>query len=346
MLMSQSQTKNQTESKAPALTYVDKTAVVLLGMGEDAAAEVLKHFSRDEVQRVTLSMAALSGIQSDSARGVIQHFFEDFRAHSGIRGASKEYLSNTLRKALGNDLAKGLLNNIYGDELRNNMQRLQWVDAELLAKYVSQEHPQMQAIFLAYLPPETSSKVLAKMPVDYHDELLYRVAQLDEIDHDVAADLHDLIERCIAHMSQAQNAPILGTKQVADIINRFEGDRGQLMELLRLHDEEMVDEIETNMFDFMVLGRQKESTMDRLVQEIPVATWVIALKGAEISLQQAIKRSMPQRMVKTLEDEMALKGAVPVSEVERARNAIMDQVRELAEIGEIDLQLYQEMTVE
>ncbi|KJF89646.1 flagellar motor switch protein FliG [Photobacterium leiognathi] len=344
--MSQSQTKNPTDSTPAPLSPVEKTAVVLLGMGEDAAAEVLKHFSRDEVQRVTCAMASLSGIQSDSAKGVIQHFFDDFRAHSGIRGASKEYLSNTLRKALGNDLAKGLLNNIYGDELRNNMQRLQWVDAELLAKYVSQEHPQMQAIFLAYLPPETSSKVLAKMPVDYHDELLYRIAQLEEIDHDVATDLHDLIERCIAHMSQAQNAPILGTKQVADIINRFEGDRGQLMELLRLHDEEMVDEIETNMFDFMVLGRQKESTMDRLVQEIPVATWVIALKGAEISLQQAIKRSMPQRMVKTLEDEMALKGAVPVSEVERARQSIMEQVRDLAENGEIDLQLYQEMTVE
>ncbi|TOH99419.1 flagellar motor switch protein FliG, partial [Vibrio parahaemolyticus] len=71
---------------------------------------------------MTRAMAKLNGIKSDSARGVIQNFFEDFREHSGIRGASKEYLSNTLRKALGNDLAKGLLNNLYGDEIRNNMQ--------------------------------------------------------------------------------------------------------------------------------------------------------------------------------------------------------------------------------
>ncbi|MDX1301066.1 flagellar motor switch protein FliG [Photobacterium sp.] len=333
-------------SKPHQLNNVEKTALVLLGMGEDAAAQVLRHFSRDEVQRVTRSMAKLSGIKSENAKKIIQHFFDDFREHSGIRGASKEYLSNTLRKALGNDLAKGLLNTIYGDELRNNMQRLQWVDAELLAKFISQEHPQMQAIFLAYLPADSSSNVLSKMPSDYHDEIIYRIARLQEIDHEVAQDLNDLIERCIEQISVNHSAPISGAKQAADIINRFDGDRSQLMELLKLHDEQVVSDIEENMFDFVILARQREATMDRLVQEVTVELWSLALKGAEIKLQQAIKRSMPQRMVKTLEDEMAVRGAVAISQVEKARQDIMQLVRELAANGEIDLLLYQEATVE
>lgn len=332
--------------KKAKLNNVDKTALVLLGMGEEAAAQVLRHFSRDEVQRVTHSMAKLSGIKSENAKAVIQNFFEDFREHSGIRGASKEYLSNTLRKALGSDLAKGLLNNIYGDELRNNMQRLQWVDADILAKFIAQEHPQMQAIFLAYLPPESSSNVLAKLPADYHDELIYRIARLQDIDHEVAKDLNDLVERCIDHMSVSHSAPVSGAKQAADIINRFDGDRSHLMEMLKLHDEGVVKEIEENMFDFMILGRQKEATMDRLVQDIPIAMWAVALKGAEIQLQQAIKRSMPQRMVKNLEDEMATRGAVAISQVERARQEIMQAVRELSENGDVELLLYQEATVE
>ncbi len=208
----------KTAQSTPAtLSHVEKTALVLLGMGEDAAAQVLRHFSRDETQRVTRAMARLSGIKSDNAKGVIQHFFEDFRQHSGIRGASKEYLSNTLRKALGNDLAKGLLNNLYGDEIRNNMQRLQWVDAEILSRFVAKEHPQMQAIFLAYLPPETSSAVLSYLPADYHDELLYRIARLQDIDHQVAADLNELIERCIEQVSVSQSAPMSGVKQVATL---------------------------------------------------------------------------------------------------------------------------------
>ncbi|MDW3138372.1 hypothetical protein R8O11_26640, partial [Vibrio sp. 1288] len=156
--------------------------------------KVLQHFTRDETQRVTRAMAKLNGIKSDSARGVIQNFFEDFREHSGIRGASKEYLSNTLRKALGNDLAKGLLNNLYGDEIRNNMQRLQWVEAETLARFIVNEHPQMQAIFLAYLPADSSSAVLKHLPQDYHDEIIFRIAQLQDIDHQVATDLHELVE--------------------------------------------------------------------------------------------------------------------------------------------------------
>ncbi|MFV8449721.1 flagellar motor switch protein FliG [Vibrio campbellii] len=328
------------------LSYVEQTALVLLGMGEDAAAKVLQHFSRDETQRVTRAMAKLNGIKSDSARNVIQHFFEDFREHSGIRGASKEYLSNTLRKALGNDLAKGLLNNLYGDEIRNNMQRLQWVEAETLARFIVNEHPQMQAIFLAYLPADSSSAVLKHLPQDYHDEILFRIAQLQDIDHQVANDLHELVERCIDKVSASQSTPLSGVKQAADIINRFEGDRASLMEMLKLHDENVVNEIEENMFDFLVLGRQREETMDALVQQIPLELWAVALKGAEITLQQAIKRSMPQRMVKALEDDMELRGAVVLSRVQRARQDIMQLVRELDEAGEIQLVLYEEPTVE
>ncbi|MEF1327979.1 flagellar motor switch protein FliG [Vibrio sp. M260121] len=328
------------------LSYVEQTALVLLGMGEDAAAKVLQHFSRDETQRVTRAMAKLNGIKSDSARGVIQHFFEDFREHSGIRGASKEYLSNTLRKALGNDLAKGLLNNLYGDEIRNNMQRLQWVEAETLARFIVNEHPQMQAIFLAYLPADSSSAVLKHLPQDYHDEILFRIAQLQDIDHQVANDLHELVERCIEKVSASQSTTLSGVKQAADIINRFEGDRASLMEMLKLHDENVVNEIEENMFDFMVLGRQREETMDALVQQIPLELWAVALKGSEITLQQTIKRSMPQRMAKALEDDMELRGAVVLSRVQRARQDIMQLVRELDEAGEIQLVLYEEPTVE
>ncbi|EGQ7962169.1 flagellar motor switch protein FliG [Vibrio parahaemolyticus] len=328
------------------LSYVEQTALVLLGMGEDAAAKVLQHFTRDETQRVTRAMAKLNGIKSDSARGVIQNFFEDFREHSGIRGASKEYLSNTLRKALGNDLAKGLLNNLYGDEIRNNMQRLQWVEAETLARFIVNEHPQMQAIFLAYLPADSSSTVLKHLPQDYHDEIIFRIAQLQDIDHQVATDLHELVERCIEKVSASQSVPLSGVKQAADIINRFEGDRGSLMEMLKLHDEEVVNAIEENMFDFMVLGRQREETMDMLVQQIPLELWATALKGSDITLQQAIKRSMPQRMVKALEDDMEARGAVALSRVQKARQDIMQMVRELDESGEVQLLLYEEPTVE
>ncbi|HAS6794938.1 TPA: flagellar motor switch protein FliG [Vibrio parahaemolyticus] len=328
------------------LSYVEQTALVLLGMGEDAAAKVLQHFTRDETQRVTRAMAKLNGIKSDSARGVIQNFFEDFREHSGIRGASKEYLSNTLRKALGNDLAKGLLNNLYGDEIRNNMQRLQWVEAETLARFIVNEHPQMQAIFLAYLPADSSSAVLKHLPQDYHDEIIFRIAQLQDIDHQVATDLHELVERCIEKVSASQSVPLSGVKQAADIINRFEGDRGSLMEILKLHDEEVVNAIEENMFDFMVLGRQREETMDMLVQQIPLELWATALKGSDITLQQAIKRSMPQRMVKALEDDMEARGAVALSRVQKARQDIMQMVRELDESGEVQLLLYEEPTVE
>ena len=118
------------------------------------------------------------------------------------------------------------------------------------------------------------------------------------------------------------------------------------MEMLKLHDEDVVNEIEENMFDFMVLGRQREETIDALVQLVPMELWAVALKGAETNLQQAIKRSMPQRMAKALEDDMEQQGAVVLSRVLRARQDIMQLIRELNEAGEIQLVLYEEPTVE
>ncbi len=336
--------KNQTPE---ALTSVDKTALVLLGMGEDAAAKVLQHFSREETQRVTKAMARISGIQSDEARGVIQHFFDQFRAHSGIRGASKEYLSNTLRKALGNDLAKGLLNDLYGDEIRNSMLRLQWVEPEVLSRFITHEHPQMQAIFLAYLPPETSSAVLKHLPLDQHDDLLYRIAKIQDIDHQVVLDLNELVERCISQVSVTQTAPLAGVKHVADIITRFDGDKATLIEMLKLHDENVGLEIEQNMFDFKVLARQSEETLDHVAQYIPMDLWATALKGKDVQpVFEAIRRSMPQRMAKALEDDIQSRGALPLSRVESARNEILTIVRELSESGEIQLILFEESTVE
>ncbi len=329
-----------------SLSSVDRSALVLLGMGEDAAAKVLQYFTREETQQVTRAMAQLTGIKSAKAKAIIQSFFDQFGQHSGIRGASKEYLSNTLRKALGNDLAQGLLNSIYGDEIRVNMQRLQWVEPEILARFIQYEHPQMQAIFLAYLSPETSSAVLGHLPDEVHDLLLFRIAKLQDIDHAILMDLQDLIEKCISQLSSVQSTSVTGIKQVADMINRYQGDKGQLLELLRLHDESMVEQIEINMFDFNILSRQSDETMDLLGQQIPTALWSIALKGADDEIIKAVKRGMPQRMIKVLDDEMNALGALTKTRVDTARNEIMEIIREFNETGDIALMLYEEATVE
>ncbi|MCV5426800.1 flagellar motor switch protein FliG, partial [Escherichia coli] len=91
----------------------------------------------------------------------INNFFDEFREQSGINGASRSMLQGILNKALGTEIASSVINGIYGDEIRSRMARLQWVEPRQLAMLISEEHLQLQAVFLAFLTPEISAAVLS-----------------------------------------------------------------------------------------------------------------------------------------------------------------------------------------
>ncbi len=328
------------------LEPIEQTAILLLSMGEESAAKVLRHMSRDELLKISHAMAKQPAVRSVEARFVLQCFFDEFRAQSGISGASRAFLQRTLDKALGGRLARNLLDTIYGDEIRTTMQRLQWIEPIQLAHFLRHEHIQMQSVFIAFLPPDIASAVLQKLDSATQEDVIRRIATLKEVSRDVADELQELVERCIEFLAENSGAVVEGERQVADIINRFQGDRGKLMESLKAHDETLVSRLEGKMYDFVILSRQSEAVRQRIVEDVSTEQLALALKGAEPALRKAMTSIIPRRMLQALEAEMASLGKVSVTQVEAARSEIMEYVRELADAKEINLQLYQETTVE
>ncbi|BCS50257.1 lateral flagellar motor switch protein FliGL [Aeromonas jandaei] len=324
---------------------LEKAAILLLSMGTEAAAKVMQKLSRDEVQRLISKMAGLSGVSSMEARWTLQQFFNQYREQSGIGSASREYLEQTLDLALGQRLSRSLLDSLYGDVMSQDIQRLQWVPADVLARFFRNEHPQMQAVLLAFLPPQTASAVLDELPGSVHDDLLVRVASLSSVSEHVLGELRLTLDRCLAYVADQSGAKVNGVRQVADILNRYQGDKEQMLSLLREHDGDMALEIEKNMFDFMTLRRQSDETLQRLVQEIPSELLALALKNTETSFRKVVLGAMPKRMAQALEDQIQHQGSVSLRKVEQAREEIMQLVRELVEQGEIEFQLFEEPTV-
>jgi flagellar motor switch protein FliG len=119
-----------------------------------------------------------------------------------------------------------------------------------------------------------------------------------------------------------------------------------MVELLRAHDPEVVSQIEMSMYDFFILSRQTEQTITRLLDEVPLELWAIALKGAEPALRDAILTAMPKRQAQSFEDLMRRSGPVPLSRIEQTRRDIMASVKQLADAGEIEIQLFAEAVVE
>ncbi|RJF96706.1 flagellar motor switch protein FliG [Noviherbaspirillum cavernae] len=327
------------------LSPLEQAAIVLLSMGEEPAAAVLRCLSREELLEVTQVMSRMSGIKVEAVKTAMQKFFEDYREQSGVHGASRSYLKRSLDLALGGDIANNVLNNIYGDAIRPKMARLQWASAKWLADYIANEHVRMQAVFLAFLPPVLAGSIMEALPAEGRDLLLVTVARLNEIDRELLVELDELVDRCLSSLDM-QSASVEGVRQAAEILNRLPGDRQQLVELLRAHDPDVVSQIEMSMYHFALLATQTEATLQRIIEDVAIEQWAVALKGAEPAVRDAILQTMPRRQAQSFEDVMRRLGPMPLSRIEQTRQEIMEQVKALADAGEIDVQLFAETVVE
>ena len=327
------------------LSPVEQAAIVLLSIGEEPAAAVLRCLSREELLEVTQVMSRMSGIKVESVKHAMQTFFDDYRQQSGVHGASRSYLKRSLDLALGSDLANTVLNSIYGDELRPKMARLQWASPKWLAEYIANEHVQMQAVFLAFLPPGLAGQILDALPVEGRDLVLLNLARLDEIDRDLLLELDELVVRCLGTFDM-QSTTVEGIRQAGEILNRLPQNRAQMVELLRAHDPEIVAKLELSMYDFFILSTQSEVAITRIIEEVPLEQWAIALKGAEVSIRDAVLKTMPKRQAQAFEDMMRRAGPIPMSRIEQTRQEIMATVKALADSGEIEIQLFAEAVIE
>ncbi|HEY3984777.1 flagellar motor switch protein FliG [Cedecea sp.] len=337
--------KSSKSSTGNGRSRIEQAAILLLSVGEDAAAQVMQKLSREEVILLSETMARLHGVKVTQARQAMNNFFQDYREQSGINGASRTYLRSILEKALGGEIARSVINGIYGDEIRYRMARLQWVDVPQLAALIEQEHLQLQAVFLAFLPPDVAASVLSVLPQERQDEIVYRIAKLDDVNRDVIDELDRLIDRGVAVLSE-HGSKVTGIKHAANIVNRIPENQQLLLDQLRERDEDVVDELKDEMYEFFILSRQNQNTLQRLMEEIPMEEWAVALKGTEPVLRQAICNVMPKRQVQLLQSTTSRLGPVPVSRIEQVRKEIMGTVRQLAEDGEIQVQLFAEQTME
>jgi flagellar motor switch protein FliG len=336
---------NNNDVQEAVLSPVEQAAIVLLSIGEEPAAAVLRCLEREELIELTQVMSRMSGIKVDAVKNSIQKFFDDYRQQSGLHGASRSYLKRSLDLALGSEIANSVLNTIYGDAIRPMMARLQYASPKWLADYIAAEHVQMQAVFLAFLPPALAGQIIDALPEDGRELVLLNLARLEEIDRDLLTELEELVQRCLSALD-TQSATVEGVRQAADILNRLPNNRATMVELLRAHDPDVVSKIEMSMYDFFILSKQTEQTITRLLDEIPLEQWAIALKGAEPALRDALLGAMPKRQAQSFEDLMKRSGPVPMSRIVQTRQEIMAQVKELVDNGEIEVQLFAEATAE
>lgn len=334
------------DNNSRTLSELDRAAILLLSMGEDNAANVIRQLSRQEVRALSQRMAKIANISQEDMSHTLLHFFDCYRQESGVSGASRLYLEKALDKAVGRKLARSMLDEIYGGAMIDELRRLEWVPPELIARFLEHEHAQMQALLLAFLPAEQASSILTLFPQEKHENLLYRIANLREVSEHVIDDLRFTLENCIEFVGEQVGASLNGVEKVADIVNRYNGNKGEIIAMLKQHDKATAEAVEARMFDFITLSNQTDEVLAYLMNEIPDELWTVALKGAKQDFIDKILRALPKRLAQVYQQQIDNLAPQPVRKVESSRTEIMGMIREMMNQGNVDYRLYQEEVVE
>jgi flagellar motor switch protein FliG len=309
-------------------------AVLLLALGENEAATVLKHLDAKVVQRLGAAMAQLKSASREEVSEVVGGFVTTMDGQADIKVGSDDYIRKVLTDALGTEKASGIIDRILIGRKSKGLDVLKWMEPRAIAEIVKLEHPQVLAIVISYLDADLAARVLVELPEPVQTEVLLRVAQLDGVQPAALGKLDEMIEKQIAGKGGSVSANLGGPKTAASILNFMPG---QALEDLRRVDEVMTGKLQDLMFTFEDMATIDDKGIQAVLREVDSARLVIALKGTDASLVDRFLGNMSSRAAEMLRDDMEIKGPVKLSEVEAAQKEILAVTRRLAEAGTIVL---------
>jgi len=335
---------NEEESKAVTefdieeLSGVEKSAILMLSLTPQDAAQIFRNLEPKQVQKLGMKMASLEDSNQAKVSSVHRAFIQDIQKFSNIGLDSEDFVRNSLIEALGEDKAGNLVDQIILGSGSKGLDSLKWMDARQVASIIQNEHPQIQTIVLSYLDPEQSAEIITQFPEKIRLDLMMRIAGLEEVQPAALQELNEIMEKQFAGQAGAQAAKMGGTKAAADIMNYLEtGIEGPLMDSLRETDEDMSQQIQDLMFVFDNLSEVDDRGIQTLLREVAPDQLQLALKGAEEQLKDKILANMSKRAAEMLVDDLEAMGPIRISEVESAQKEILATARRLSDAGELML---------
>jgi flagellar motor switch protein FliG len=317
---------------------VRDAAVLLLSLGEQAAADVLKHLGPKEIQRIGAAMSGVGSLTVSQVSDTISTFLNEAKTHASVGVGTDDYIRNTLTKALGEDKAAGLIDRILFGRSSKGLETLKWMEPREVADHLRNEHPQTIAVVLAYLDSEQSAAILGRMSESIRAEVLARVATLDGVQPSALNRLDELIERQFSGKDSSRTTSIGGAKAAASILNNMEpGQESLLLGQLRKTDGALASSIEDLIFTFDDLVEIEDRDFQQLLREVANELLVPALKAADDTVREKFFKNMSQRAGEMLRDDLESRGPIKITEAEAAQKEIVNAAKRLAEAGTISL---------
>lgn len=314
------------------LSKVEKAAVLLLSLGETDAAQVLRHMGPKEVQKVGVAMAQMRNVHREQVEEVMSEFVDIVGDQTSLGVGSDGYIRKMLTQALGEDKANGLIDRILLGGNTSGLDSLKWMEPRAVADVIRFEHPQIQAIVVAYLDADQAGEVLGHFDHKVRLDIILRVSSLNTVQPAALKELNQILEKQFSGNANTSRTTLGGIKRAADIMNFLDSSiEGALMDSIREVDEDLSVQIEDLMFVFNNLSDVDDRGIQALLREVSSDVLVLALKGSDEAIKEKIFKNMSKRAAELLRDDLEAKGPVRVSDVETAQKEILTIARRMAE---------------
>lgn len=321
-----------------ALTDLEKSAVVMLSIGEEAAAEVMKHMTQLEINLLSMAMARIQSVSKTEVTLVYQEFIDTMLQETSIGIGAEAYIHGVLERALGTDKAERLAARLTQGDYFAGIEAVQLQDPRVLAEMIKNEHPQIVAMIFAYMEPEQADALIHHLPGELVDQVIPRLATLESIPPAAVRELNEAIEDLLAGEAQQARVSVGGVVMAAKILNRVDIARAEtILGQIREVDADLAQRIENSMFIFEDLLRLDDRNFQMLLRSVDQKLLASSLKGADAKLLDKIMRNLSQRSAEMLREEISARGPMRVTEIDAAKREIITIAQRLEREGTIIL---------
>ena len=311
-------------------------AILLMSLGEAEAAEVFKHLSPKEVQKLGEAIARTKTITRERVDEVVGKFTGVAASQSLMVTDSSDYVRSVLKLALGDDKATLLIDRILQGGDVSGIESLKWMDSMSVAELLRSEHPQIVAAILVHLDYDQAADVLKNLSERQRNEVMLRIATMEGIQPTALKDLNEVLFQVLSGGDKVRKSSLGGIKTAAEMINLMgTAIEGTVVESIRNHDPDLAQKIVDKMFVFDDLIKLDDKSVQMVLKEVASDTLIAALKGAQPELRDKILANMSSRAAETLREDLESRGPMRLSEVEAQQKEILKTVRRLSDEGQI-----------
>jgi flagellar motor switch protein FliG len=320
------------------LTGTQRAAVLMLLLGEEQAANLIRFLSPKEVQGLGAAMVQVAELSQEAVNAVLDEFLAEIKRQTNLGLGTSDYVDKVFRRALGDDKAASVLGRINPGHGSKGLEILTWMDARSIADMIQAEHPQVVAIILSVLENAVAAEVLNFLPPDSRAEIIQRVASLEQVQPSAMEELEAIMKKQFSTNSSSKSSSLGGIKQAANILNLTKTAlEASVMGGLRDLDPDLMQKIQDNMFTFENLVSVDNKGISKIMSNVEPDLLMKALKGASEAVKEKFLGSMSERARGMFRDDMEALPPMRLSDVEEAQKLVMRSARKLADAGDLVL---------